>query len=194
MSEITEALLKEIKNLDLKRYYKEPICMIPVSKNFRGEFDLADRDRQQCKHPECETLKALHRMKLEVRSNRPCDSVAARRLDGTIEGQLLFAFIENGNQRGFHKAKIEWTGATSVLQGQMSGMTNAGTHRDPLRPCERCDERGHMEGCLDAVVVKGDHKGCRLLATYVIEFDSSTGSISTAVEGTLEGVLICDCK
>jgi len=194
MSEITEALLKEIKKLDLERYYKEPICMIPVSKNFRGEFDLADRDLQKCKHPECETLKALHRMKLEIRSNRPCDSVAARRLDGTIEGRLFFAFIENGNQRGYHKAQIEWNGATSVLHGQMSGMTNVGTHRDPLRPCERCDERGHMEGCLDAVVVKGDHKGCRLLATYVIEFDPSTGSTSTAVEGTLEGVLICDCK
>ena len=59
MSEITEALLKEIKKLDLERYYKEPICMLPVSKNFRGEFDLADRDRQRCEKPQCETLKAL---------------------------------------------------------------------------------------------------------------------------------------
>lgn len=194
MSKITEALLEQIKKLNLEAYYKEPICMVPVSKNLRGEFDLADRDLQKCKLPKCETLKALHEMKLEVRSNRPCDSVAARRLDGTLAGRLLFAFIENGNQRGYHKAKIEWSGQNSVLVGQMSGITNAGTHRDPLRPCERCDERGHMEGCLDAVVVKGDHKGCRLLATYVIEFDPSTGSISTAVEGTLEGVLICDCK
>ncbi len=193
MSAITEALLKDIKKLELEPCYKEPICMLPVSKNFRGEFHLADRDLQKCKKVKCETLKALHEMKLEVRTNRPCDSVAARRLDGTIAGRLLFAFIENGNQRGYHKAKIEWNGNSSVLVGQMSGMTNAGTHRDPLKPCERCDERGHMEGRLDAVVVKGDHKGCRLLATYAIEFDPSTGSTSTAVEGTLEGVLICDC-
>ena len=35
---------------------------------------------------------------------------------------------------------------------------------------EECDAPGHMEGRLDAVVVKGQHEGCRLLAAYMIDF------------------------
>ncbi len=194
MSAITDALLKEIKKLDLGPYFKERICMLPVSKNLRGEFEQIDTDLQKCKRPDCETLKAVHAIKLEVRSNRPCDSVASRALDGTLAGKLLFAFIEDGNNRGYHIAKFDWSGSSSNLVGQMSGVANAGTHRPPVMRCEQCNEHGHMEGRLDAVVVKGDHKGCRLLATYAIEFDASSGSISTAVVGALEGVLICDCK
>ena len=194
MSAITDALLKDIKSLDLGPYYKEKICMLPVSKNLRGEIDLSDRDLQKCRRPACETLKAVHALKLEIRTHRPCDAVAVRRLDGKLDGKLVFAFIEDGNHRGYHVARFEWSSASSELLGRMSGITNAGTHRDPLMHCERCDDRGQMEGRLDAVVVKGDHKGCRVLASYMIDFDPSSGAISTAVEGTLEGVLICDCK
>jgi hypothetical protein len=51
-----------------------------------------------------------------------------------------------------------------------------------------------MEGRLDAVVVEGDHKGCRVLATYVINYDTSHQAQDTAVIGTLEGVLIRRCE
>jgi hypothetical protein len=73
----------------------------------------------------------------------------------------------------------------------MSGLTNVGAHRTPLMK-KQCDQIGHMEGCLNAVVVDDDHKGRRLLATYVIEFDAGSGSPSTLVKGSLEGILICD--
>jgi hypothetical protein len=51
-----------------------------------------------------------------------------------------------------------------------------------------------MEGCLEAVVVEGQHKGCRVVATYAIEFDPGVAPQDTAFRGTLEGVLICDCQ
>ena len=73
-------------------------------------------------------------------------------------------------------------------------MTNAGTHRPPLMQCERCEEPGHMEGCLEAVVIEGQHKGCRLVATYAIRFDAGAAPQNTAFRGTVEGVLICDCR
>jgi hypothetical protein len=51
-----------------------------------------------------------------------------------------------------------------------------------------------MEGCLEVVVIEGQSKGCRLVATYAIEFDPAVAPQNTGFRGTLEGVLICDCK
>jgi hypothetical protein len=90
--------------------------------------------------------------------------------------------------------RFEWAGAKSTLIGQMSGVTNAGTHRSPANPCEPCDQDGHMEGRLDAVVVDGEFQGCRVLATYVINYDTSDRAQDTAIVGTLEGVLISPCE
>jgi hypothetical protein len=103
-------------------------------------------------------------------------------------------YIDDGHLRGYHIGKIEWRAGGSTLIGQLSGVTNAGTHRRPLAECEPCDRRGHMEGRLDAVVVEGDHKGCRVVAAYAIDFDPGTQVQSTHFLGALEGVLLCDCR
>ena len=194
MSKITEQLHKEIEALDLGHSYKERICMWAVSKDLKGEFVVVDQEEQKCRRPGCVTLKAHLKFKVQVTPHRPCDAVASRAFDGTIGGELLFAHIENGYGRGYHLGRFDWTGATSRLTGRMSGVTNAGTHRSPAAPCEPCDRRGHMEGRLDAVVVEGDHKGCRVLATYVIDYDTSHEVQDTAIIGTLEGVLIRPCE
>jgi hypothetical protein len=194
MSEITERLHKEIETLDIGYPFKERICMWAVSKDLRGEFHVADQDEQRCKRPGCVTLKAMLEFKVQVASHRACDSVAAQVFDGTIDGKLLFALIENGYGRGYHVGQFDWVGAKSNLVGRMSGMVNAGTHRSPAAQCEPCDRRGHMEGRLDAVVVDGEHKGCRVLATYVIDYDTSHQAQDTGIIGTLEGVLICPCE
>jgi hypothetical protein len=193
MSSITDELQKDVEILDVATYYKERICMWQVSKDLRGELRVADQERQQCSKPDCLTLKGHVKLKAQARSHVPCDSVVARPLDGDIEGEIVFAYIEDGHRRGYHIGKIKWGSPTSTLIGQLSGVTNAGTHRKPLPDCEPCDRRGHMEGRLDAIVVDGDHKGCRLVAAYAIDFDPGTQVQSTAFSGTLEGVLICDC-
>jgi hypothetical protein len=194
MSEITEQLHKEIETLDLGHSYKERICMWAVSKDLKGEFVVADQEEQKCRRPGCVTLKAHLKFKVQVTPHHPCDAVASRAFDGTIGGELLFAHIENGYGRGYHLGRFDWAGAASRLIGRMSGVTNAGTHRSPAARCEPCDRRGHMEGRLDAVVVDGDHKGCRVRATYVINYDTSHEAQDTAIIGTLEGVLICPCE
>jgi hypothetical protein len=162
MSSITDELRKDIENLDPGTYYKERICMWQVSKDLRGEFQVANQERQQCGKPDCLTLKGQVRLKAQARSHVPCDSVTARPFDGDIEGEIVFAYIEDGHRRGYHVGKIKWGSATSTLIGQLSGVTNAGTHRRPLPDCEPCDRRGHMEGRLDAVVVDGMPPGGRL--------------------------------
>lgn len=194
MSTITDLLQKAIEQLDPAQYYKEPICMVRVSKNWKGDFKVADHDLQTCQKPGCTTVKGLIKLKSKVERHRPCDSVAAASLDGAIAGEVAFNYINDGQHRGYHVGKVEWAGGGSKLIGKMTGSTNAGTHRPPLLQCERCEEPGHMEGCLEAVVVEGQHKGCRLVATYAIEFDPSVAPQATGFHGTLEGVLICDCQ
>jgi hypothetical protein len=194
MSEITEQLHKEIETLDLGQRYKERICMWAVSKDLKGEFAVAEQEEQKCRRPGCMTLKARVRFKVQVTPHGPCDARASRAFDGTIEGELLFAHIDSGEGRGYHLGRFEWAGADSALIGRMSGVTNAGTHRSPAAPCEPCDQRGHMEGRLDAIVVDGKYQRCRVLATYVINYDTSYKAQDTAIIGTLEGVLICPCE
>jgi len=192
MSEITEQLHNEIEALDLGPPYEEPICMQPVSKDLRGEFSVERQEKQECEKPYCVTLKGWLTFNVDVTPHDPCDVVPA--FDGTIEGELVFAYINDGTGRGYHLGRFKWAGSASTLIGRMSGVTNAGTHRAPAQDCEPCDRGGHMEGRLDAVVVDGEHQGCRVLATYVIEFDSGSKVQSTAVYGTLEGVSICPCE
>lgn len=194
MSTITDLLHKEIESLDPTEHYKEPICMLRVSKDWRGRFEVAESDQKPCANPQCTTVKALVNFKAEIRRHDPCDAPGAGGLDGTITGLLAFSYINDGQQGGYHVGRLDWSGANSKLIGRMKGVTNAGTHRPPLMQCERCHNPGHMEGCLEAVVVDGEHQGCRLIATYAIAFDPSVRPQDTDFRGTLEGVLICDCS
>jgi len=192
MSEITEQLQNEIETLDLEPSYEERICMQRVSKDLTGEFFVGTQEQQRCEKPECVTLKGRLEFRVQVTPHDPCDAVPA--FDGQIKGQLVFAYIKDGHGRGYHLGRFEWAMGKSSLIGRMSGVTNAGTHREPAQPCEPCDRRGHMEGRLDAIVYRGEHEGCRVLATYVIDFDPGLRVQSTAVHGTLEGVSICPCE
>ncbi len=51
-----------------------------------------------------------------------------------------------------------------------------------------------MEGQLEGKIVDGRHKGCRVRASYVINYDPGVQGQDTGVWGTLEGVVVCRCK
>ena len=194
MSAITKALQKYVEGIDLAEYYKEPVCMCAVSKDLKGRFEVREQARHECKKPVCLTLSAFLTMDSKVTAHRPCDSVACMRLDGDLSAELVFKYMDDGQHRGYHVGRAKWSSPGGTLVGKMAGTTNAGTHREPLDKCERCDVRGHMEGRLDAVVTDGEHKGSRLLASYCIRFDPGMQAQSTAIIGTLEGVLIQACE
>jgi len=194
MGAITDLLRKEIEGFDPVEHYKEPVCMIGVSKDWKGAFRVAERAEKKCQDPHCLTVAGLIKFESQLQRHQPCDAAAAGSLDGSIAGLLAFNYIDNGQRRGYHIGKLQWAGGGSKLIGKITGVTNAGTHRAPLMQCERCEEPGHMEGCLEAVVIEGQHKGCRLVATYALRFDPGQDPQNTAFNGTLEGVLICDCR
>ena len=179
---------------------QQPMCLDALSKNLEGRLRLASARRQQCKSPECVTLKTLHELTLKATRHRPCDSGLARAFDGVIKvARLVTAFDEDGMHRGFHAGDFTWTGAAGLrVVGRLSGVTNVGTHRAPaFQPCQRCDDRGVMEGRLCGQVVATRDpalRRCQVIAAYRIRFDPSVRGGSGAVRGTLEGVIVCPCR
>jgi hypothetical protein len=71
-------------------------------------------------------------LKAQVRHHAPCDSIMSRPLDGDMEGQIVLAYIDDGEVRGCHIGKVAWRAGGSTLVGQLSGVTT------PARTGDRC--------------------------------------------------------
>ncbi|MDH5521203.1 MAG: hypothetical protein OEZ14_11815 [Acidimicrobiia bacterium] len=182
---------------DPRSLYEKPLCLLPISKNVRGELDLCFSERQECREPGCLTYKTDHVLRLEVQGF-DCDGEASACLDGRfLVRNLVHALIEDGQGRGPHTGDFVWRGDCLAVVGEMSGMTNVGTHRAPVfDPCQVCNQRGVLEGRLVGRVVRAKDKrliGCCVTAVYRIRFDPSEGFSDTGVEGTIEGVIVCPC-
>ena len=184
---------------DPKRLWNNRFCLEEVSKNLRGRLDLLHRERQPCDEPECVTLKTQHTLRAEVRRHEPCDSDLAACLDGTLVTNSLVHALADGTglNRGPHTADFVLFGDGCELTGEMSGMTNVGTHRsEPFSDCQECHAPGFMEGRLCGRITKAKDErllGCRVVAAYRFCFDASEGFVDTEIRGTIEGVLACRC-
>lgn len=180
--------------------WNERLCLEPVSKNLSGKLGLLNRERQECEEPKCLTLKTDHMLQLEVHSHEPCDSDLGKRLDGRFFVRELVHALTDGTGlgRGPHTGAFVWLGDGIEVQGQISGMTNVGTHREPVfEPCQECHNPGVMEGRLCGRVTRAKDPelvGCRVVAAYRFRFDPSEGFTDTEVKGTLEGVVVCRCE
>lgn len=178
--------------------WKRDVCLNALSKDWRGELNLEEREEHACNKPECKTFKTIHRLKVGVQPHPPCDSSLAKYFDGTLVVERLYTvFDQNGNQRGFHAGDFEWFGQGVRVAGRISGMTNVGTHREPVfEPCERCHHPGIMEGRLCGSVVETDVSELRenqVIGIYRILFDPSEGGGSGSVRATFEGVIVSPC-
>jgi hypothetical protein len=60
----------------------------------------------------------------------------------------------------------------------MWAITNAGTHRLPLRDCGTCDIKGHMEGRLYGIIEAGELVNNQVFAAYNFIFHPSALSSS----------------
>jgi hypothetical protein len=185
---------------DPRELWEQRICLHPVSKNVRGDLRLLDRDLQTCEKEDCRTLKTDHVLKVEVSAHQPCDSAAAGLLDGVLfVRRLVTAFADgSGENRGLHTGRFDWVGGGARVRGELSGMTNVGTHRQPVfDPCQECRAPGYMEGrlCGHIIKTKDDRlRGCRVTASYRLLFDASEGAIDTGITGTIEGLIVCACE
>jgi hypothetical protein len=178
------------------------MCLNTLSKDMEGKLaPILPPRPEQCHTPTCKTLKTTHKLSLKPRPNPPCDTPAVKPFAGTlVVDRLVTAYDQDGVHRGFHAGDFVWAGAAGLqVKGRISGVTNLGTHRLPVfKDCQRCDEKGVMEGRLCGQVVATNTpalKGCWVVAAYRIKFDptSQTGG-DGAVQGVLEGVVICKCQ
>lgn len=176
---------------------EKAFCVSALSKDVKGELKLSSSKEQKCQDPRCRTLRTVHGLKVEV-GPTACDSPTSRPLNGVLTVKLITAFDTDGNHRGFHSGDFSWTGAGGLkVTGRMSGVTNEGSHRVPIKACQKCNDIGIMEGRLCGQVVEaGDSKlkGCQVIAAYRIKFDPSDTGGSGGVVGTIEGVIVCFCR
>lgn len=179
--------------------FKQKMCVHSVSKNFKATIKLVDKDEQKCEKPGCVTLKTVHALKVGVVSNNPCDSKFGKVLTGTIlVERLASAFDQDGTHRGFHAGDFVWKSKSFTAEGRLSGVTNAGTHREPIfKACQTCDARGFMEGRICGQIThtnKPELKGCHIIGTYRMQFPPTATGGSGAGKETIEAVLVCPCE
>ena len=110
------------------------ICLSALSKNLKGELKPLQHELERCAKLRCVTLKTIHFVQLKVSTNRPCDSPTGRLLDGLFTIRNLITGFEGGDgtHRGIHAGEFIWKGRGMVAIGTVSGITNAGTHREPV--------------------------------------------------------------
>jgi len=176
---------------------EKAFCVSAVSKDLKGVLKLGSSKEQKCQTPSCKTLRTAHELKVELKKTK-CDSPAALPLNGSLTTKLITAFDTDGNHRGVHAGDFTWAGAGGLkITGRMSGITNEGSHRLPIKDCQKCSDIGIMEGRLCGQVINGGEtpklKGCQVIAAYRIKFDPSEKGGDGEVLGTLEGVLVCSC-
>jgi hypothetical protein len=186
---------------DPRHIISDLMCLYRVSKNLEGRLALEESEVEACERRDCKTLKTRHVLDLDVRtSGDRCDDGEARILNGRLLSIDLASAFSNGSgeNRGFHGATVRWTetGGRMVATGTLSGVTNAGPHRDPFfRECQQCDERGVMEGRLCAQIRRAppDFVCCNVIGVYLLRFDANAKGGGGAVQGTFEGVIVCPC-
>ena len=130
---------------DADELYSTKVCLNAVSKDVRGEIHLLEDRQEECSQDECRTLKAMHVIIFEVQaSTGDCDSLGDT-LNGRLYSRDLVHAFTNGDStlRGVHASSFRWAGQGAHINGTLSGISNAGTHRaEPFDPCQRCHDPG----------------------------------------------------
>lgn len=184
---------------DPKTNWATKVCVIPVSKNVEGKLLFWEKLEETCEKPtKCATLKTRHTLNLKLSSHQPCESKLGKSLNGTMGvSPLITVFDTDGHHRGFHAGTVSMGGTNFKGLGNISGMTNVGTHRKPaFDDCQPCDARGVMEGriCVKIGSNNPELKGARLFGTYRLRFDPSPTGGEGKVQGVIEGVIVVPCK
>jgi hypothetical protein len=175
------------------------VCLSALSKNLHGELRLLRHQLERCAKLRCTTLKTIHFVELRVETNKPCDSRTGQLLNGDLIVRNLVTVFESGDglRRGVHEGDFIWQEGSTFAIGSLSGITNAGTHREPIfKPCQTCDARGFMEGRFCGMIRKAERPaliGCQVIGTYRFHFKPTKTGGQGGIQGTLEGETVCAC-
>ncbi len=118
---------------DDPRFMREQnLCLFALSKNLEGRIGRAEGERRECQDPECGTLMTVQPLEFEARTNDPCNSRQGRSFDGALEVEdFVHVYDGDATERGFHSGEFRWRAKGTLVIGELSGVTNAGTLRGP---------------------------------------------------------------
>jgi hypothetical protein len=177
----------------------ERMCLTVLSKDVKGELRLATRPEEEtCDERDCRTLKTVQTLELAVSPHGDCDPENSPIPNGTLLSRDLTSAFHDADptDRGFHAAHFRWQDAGLLISGTLSGITNAGTQRDPLDPaCQKCRAPGYLEGRFCGRVRKARDErlaGCDVIGIYKLQLrdPAQEGGV---VQGVMEGVIVCGC-
>ena len=190
--EAFERVVRAFEEWDAGPPFDDRVCLHAVSKLVRGEYQVQRRDDHECP-PDCRTRKHFSQTRAEVQSG-PCDSEASSQFNGTLESELVAAYMDaDPSQRGGLGGRFKWGSPAGTIVGRSYAIINAGTHHEPHWNCEACDQPYHAEGWIRAAVVEGEHEGCRISGAFAYNVDPRGEGEAGVFVGTLEGLLICQC-
>lgn len=189
-------------------FYNEPQITHSVSKTFKGHHKQ-DLLGTTCADPEA--MMHLHfpgSFECNSLESADCDSNYSRmNLTGSVKSgyQATFGHDEdNGEQQARFKERGYFFGGFRLLQndvvilkGVIDGMCNTGVIHDPLQePCEKCHQVGRWHGRIHGTVRLPNNERGFLIGSIGIDlkYDRTPSYLATEFIGTLEGMLIRQCK
>jgi hypothetical protein len=176
-------------------------CVTALSKRIdRGRIGDPERERRQCDdEPRCLSLTTRQSLELDLRTFA-CEEEPEASILGVIRVlDLIHVFDGSADGRGFHSGDFRWESAGLLAFGRMSGITNAGTHHEPVMECQECRSPGFLQGQLCGSIAWAQDtslRGAHLFANYVLRARDIAGDGIPKQEdilGTLEGVLVRGC-
>ncbi len=189
-------------------FYNNPQITHRVSKSFKGEH-RQDRNRTICKSPvECMHLHYPGSFDCNSLVSHDCDSEFSRKhVNGDVKSgyQATFGHDEaTGGGKELHERRGYFFGGftlerndVKVVRGVMDGNCNIGLIRDPLqKPFEECHHVGRWYGRIQAEVRTEEKEIAFLTANLALDvfYKSEPSFLATEFVGTIEGMLIRECK
>jgi len=176
-------------------------CLATLSKNIEGQALVVEANSRQCQNPPCESLTLVQHLRLKLVTHA-CDSPQGLLLEGSIVIRDLTTVFAGARPhlRGVHAGRFYWTpSGGGRIVGSIEGVTNAGLLRSPALPdAQVCDRPGVLTGHLSGTgrnVPQVPIPEFSIEAVYRIDWaPDATARSTTAMTGTLEGVLILPCR
>ncbi|MET0522698.1 MAG: hypothetical protein ABW156_12130 [Jiangellaceae bacterium] len=185
---------------DPKLMLEQQMCVSPMSKTAKGRITDPEPERRECADPPCLSLTTRQQLELRLEPFE-CDERELSRLllNGVIRvTDLVHVFDGSGDGRGFHSGDFRWEAGRILIFGRMSGITNAGTHHDPVMKCQECKDPGFLQGRLCGSIARAEDpalRGAQIFGNYALRVErvDGDGIPGQGVLGTFEGVLVRGC-
>jgi hypothetical protein len=170
-------------------------CLHSISKHLNGKNVTKKKWEEKCQEADCLSLRIAHILEFSCFSHE-CDSKEGKDLSYRLLMHVNQYLINDAMGRGLHYGRFKWRGDNMEAMGNFRGITNSGTHWSEPNKCEECDIKGHIEGQLAGIIYYKNNQrlDCHLFCSYALYFEPSQEFMMSGVEGTIEGVIACECK